>query len=200
MRDNLASLSQRPAVWRPAAASWHAHVNALQVAPTMQDWLTNRASLTARLVARCGQFRVQKLEQSTALCLADEYAAIALPRRSKVHQREVLLRCDGEAMVYAHTVVSLQASATQWPLFSTLGERSLGSTLFNDPQVVRGALSYARLRASHPLLRRVRAVYPLAPSCLSLPARRSLFWRKGSCLLVTELFLPGILQLGASGV
>ncbi|WP_223827274.1 chorismate--pyruvate lyase family protein [Undibacterium oligocarboniphilum] len=177
-----------------AAGQWFSHVQTVDQRRSMQDWLTNRDSLTARLVARCGQFRVQRLSQHKALCLTDEYAALGLARVEKVHQREVILRCDGEAMIYGHTVVPLTATAAQWPLFRGLGERSLGSTLFNDPLVERGRLSFARLHAQHPLMRRIRAVLPQIQAA-SLPARRSLFWRKGACLLVTEVFLPAVLTL-----
>ncbi|MFZ6655328.1 chorismate--pyruvate lyase family protein [Undibacterium sp. TJN19] len=179
-------------IQRPRVAHWFDHVNAVQATPVMQDWLTNRDSLTARLVARCGQFRVQRLSQHKAMCLRDEYAAIGLTQAVKVHEREVFLRCDGIAMVYGHTVVPLTATANEWPLFHALGEKSLGSTLFNDPLVRRGDLSYARLRHSHPLIRRIVARQPDLADVVSMLARRSLFWRKGGCLQVTEVFLPGV--------
>lgn len=179
----------------PAAARWHQHVNGVHASDNMADWLTHRASLTARLVARCQQFRVQRLHQRLALCLTDEIAEIGLARPVKVVEREVLLRCDGHAMVYAHTVVPMTATAMQWPLFASLGEKSLGSTLFSDPLVVRGELAYAKLRHTHPLMRRIHALHVLAELPLSLFARRSVFRRKGSCLLVTEVFLPEINRL-----
>lgn len=174
------------------AARWHNHVNAVCASAPMRDWLINRASLTARLVAASQQFRVQRLHQRQAICLADEFAEIALHRPQKVLERDVLLRCDGAAMVYAHTVVPLTASASQWPLFAALGEKSLGSTLFKDPLVERCALSYARLRFDHALMRRIHALQLLDEGVGSLLARRSVFRRKGGCLLVTEIFLPAI--------
>lgn len=184
----------------PAVARWHHHVNALGATSQMRDWLTNPASLTARLVARCQHFRVQRLRQRVAMCLVDEFAAIGLARPGKVMEREVILRCDDHAVVYAHTVVPLSASASQWPLFATLGERSLGTTLFSDPLVERGDLYYATLRAAHPLMRRIADVAMTAGDSLdgrhSLLARRSVFRRKGACLLVTEVFLPHIVHLG----
>ena len=180
-----------------AVAKWADHVNAVHASPVMANWLTHRASLTARLVARCKHFRVQRLHQGLSICLADEYAAIGLQRPVKVVEREVVLRCDERAVVYAHTIVPTSANATQWPLFAALGEKSLGTTLFSDPLVERGALSYARLRHTHPLMKRIAALQ-LGPeqepeNCLY--ARRSVFKRKGGCLLVTEVFLPGIGQL-----
>ena len=161
----------------------------------MADWLTHRDSLTARLVARCQRFRVQRLHQTLSSCLADEFAEIGLRRRLKVVEREVLLRCDERPVVYAHTIVPTSANATQWPLFAALGEKSLGSTLFNDPLVERGHLSYAKLRHTHPLMKRIAALQILPEPVDYLYARRSVFKRKGGCLLVTEIFLPDIRQL-----
>lgn len=171
---------------------WHNHVNAVRASVPMRDWLTNRASLTARLVARCQQFRVQRLHQKLAICLADEYAEIGLHRAQKVLEREVLLRCDDVAMVYAHTVLPMTASASEWPLFAALGEKSLGTTLFNDPLVERCALHYAKLRPDHALMQRIQKLQLLTDCSVSLLARRSVFRRKGACLLVTEVFLPSI--------
>jgi chorismate--pyruvate lyase len=177
-------------------------VNGVNPPPSMRGWLSDAGSLTAKLTARCQRFRVQCLHQRLGLCLADEAGAIGLAHAGRVLEREVLLRCDGRPMVFAHTVVPMSATAADWPLFSALGNRSLGSTLFGDPQVQRGALSYARVRGGHPLMQRARAalcglggmggVVELDPV---LYARRSLFRRKNGLLLVTEVFLPGIATL-----
>ena len=59
-------------------ALWHRHVNAVAPSSAMRDWLTAGGSLTARLVAHSGAFRVQRLHQRTALCLADEARAIGM--------------------------------------------------------------------------------------------------------------------------
>ena len=178
-----------------SAAKWYAHVNAVRASPAMLRWLTHRDSLTARLVARCQRFRVQRLHQVFSICLADEFAEIGLQRPLKVVEREVLLRCDERPVVYAHTIVPTSANAAQWPLFAALGEKSLGSTLFNDPLVERGQLSYAKLRHTHPLMKRIAALQILQEPVDYLYARRSVFRRKGGCLLVTEIFLPDVQQL-----
>lgn len=179
----------------PAVANWHSHIHKYAVSEEMRDWLTNRHSLTSRLVARCGQFRVQRLQQQVAPCLQDEFRIIGLSRRTNVVERDVLLRCDDVAVVYAHTVLPLSANASHWPLFASLGNKSLGSTLFHDPLVTRGDLHYARLRTSHPLMRRILALQLAPAQTTRLFARRSLFTRHGSSLLVTEVFLPALSAL-----
>lgn len=177
-------------------ARWLPHVNGVNPLPPMRSWLTDTASLTRKLTARSQHFRVRCLKQRRVVCLADEYAAAGLTRRRCVHEREVLLLCDGRAVVFAHTIMPLDATASDWPLFGTLGERSLGTTLFGDPRVTRGAMQYSRLPPRHPLARRAHAV--LEPDALdgTLYARRCLYRRGNSVLLVTELFLPAILRHG----
>lgn len=183
-------------------ARWLAHPEGVRAPAAMHGWLTTPGSLTARLVAHSRQFRVQKLRQDVAPCLADEARAIGLARARRVHEREVLLRCDGQAVVYGHTVVPMSASASDWPLFSALGERSLGATLFYDPLVRRGRLEFARIRPGHPLLARVHAALGEAGSPFDAGAihyaRRCLYRRRQGLLLVTEVFLPEVLELVAT--
>jgi chorismate--pyruvate lyase len=104
-------------------------------------------------------------------------------------------------VVFAHTVVPMSATAADWPLFSALGERSLGTTLFGDPQVRRGVLEFARLRAGHPLAQRAREALGLdGPDELLLYARRCLYRRRQGTLLVTEVFLPSVLELISTNI
>lgn len=186
-------------------ANWYRHALAVNAPAELVRWLTSGGSLTTRLKAHADTFRVQVLHQHAALPLADESAILGQPGRGRgrVWEREVLLRCDNTPVVFAHTVVPMSDDAADWPLFSALGERSLGTTLFGDPMVRRGALEYARLRGSHPLARRARAA--LAADGLALPdalpdqsmlyARRCLYRRRQGTLLVTEVFLPQVAAL-----
>lgn len=180
-------------------ARWHAHVNGVNATPGVRGWLTDNMSLTAKLVARSDHFRVQRLCQQRALCLADEYAVVGLPRRACVQERDVLLHCDGRPVVFAHTIVPLSATTSDWPFFGTIGERSLGTTLFGDPRVRRGALQYARLSTQHPLARRARMAVGVTAFESPLFARRCLYRRRSGVLLVTELFLPPITALKVAG-
>lgn len=176
-------------------ARWYAHVNHVNPPEHVRPWLVDTASLTAKLVACSRRFRVRRLYQGHAPCLGDEFAQIGLARRSKVRRREVLLECEEVPMVYAHSVVPLTATALDWPFFSALGERSLGTTLFGDPRVVRAPMQYARLGPQHPLVRRARQTAGFKGDMLF--ARRCLYRRRKGLLLVTELFLPAIAALSA---
>jgi len=164
----------------------------------MHDWLVTPGSLTARLVASSDAFRVRRLHQRSAPCLVDEAGAVGLARRQAVWEREVLLECDGQPVVFAHTIVPMDCDAHDWPLFSALGERSLGSTLFYDPLVRREQLEFARLGAHHPLVRRALAATGAVEVEPIYYARRCLYRRRQGALLVTEVFLPAVSNLGAA--
>jgi len=181
-------------------AAWQSHARALRAPEGMHDWLVTPGSLTARLVAGSAAFRVRRLHQRSAPCLADEAAAVKLARPQRVWEREVLLECDGEPVVFAHTIVPMDCDATDWPLFSALGERSLGTTLFYDPLVRRGQLEFARLSADHPLVRRAHAALGRQgdTDTTIYYARRCVYRRRQGLLLVTEVFLPAVLTVGAA--
>jgi chorismate--pyruvate lyase len=171
-------------------------MNGVNPPRAMRHWLVDRTSLTLKLVARSTTFRVQRIRQSLGMILSDEYAEVGMPRRTRVREREVVLRCDEHPIVYAHTIVPLAATASDWPFFNMLEERSLGSTLFGDPAVRRGELQYARLHSRHPLVQRACDAIGVKTIACPLYARRCLYQRKNGVLLVTEVFLPAIADLG----
>ncbi|MBS1169954.1 MAG: chorismate--pyruvate lyase [Burkholderiaceae bacterium] len=175
-----------------ARGRWRPHVHPA-CPKALHGWLTLESSLTAQLRAHGSPFRVQRLKQRNEPCLADEAAAIGQHHRF-ARVREVLLHCGGKPVVFAHTVVPL-ASMADWPTFGALGERSLGELLFGDRQVARGRSQFARLDGRHPLVRRLRAALPAERIESRLHARRRLFQRKNGLMLVTEVFLPGIINL-----
>lgn len=178
-----------------AHARWSSHVNAVNPSREMRAWLTDTVSLTQKLITHSRQFRVQCLRQQRAVCLADEFSVAGLANRCCVQERDVLLCCDARPVVFAHTIVPLTATVSDWPFFSTLGERSLGTTLFGDPLVERGALQFARLGAAHSLVRRAQSAID-EEIAVPLYARRCLYRRKKAILLVTEVFLPAVASIG----
>ncbi len=184
-----------------ALATWFDHPNAVQAGPLLRAWLADPGSMTFKLQARCAALRVQRLRQHSGNALVDESACLGLRPRQPVEQRDVILHCDGQPVLFGHTVTPL-ASAAAWPFFRRLGTRPLGASLFTDPLVTRAPIQYARLHAAHPLVRRVARALGEYPQHLRLPlyARRSLFQRHGSLMLVTDVFLPALHQLMALNI
>ena len=69
--------------------------------------------------------------------------------------------------------------------------------MFYDPLVRRGELEFARIRPGHPLMQRAREALGGIDETV-LFARRCLYKRRRGTLLVTEVFLPAVLNLGVN--
>jgi chorismate--pyruvate lyase len=169
--------------WQPAPSA----------ARRYRPWLTDRGSLTARIASRCPGVRVQVIFQGLRRPDRDERFVFAHRGRARVLVREVLLICDDRPVVFAHTVLDPGDLSGPWRSVTTLGNRPLGAALFADPRIRRYALRIRKLGRHHELHRRVSASVAGVPACLW--ARRSLFRLRDSPILVTEVFLPEILQL-----
>ncbi len=173
----------------PRDNQWHAP----PTATPYRTWLTDRGSLTQRIADRYPQVRVEVVFQGLRHANRDERFLFAGRPRSRVLVREVYLCCGMLPVVFAHTVMRPEDLQGVWRAVTVLGSRPLGAALFADPRVWRGPLRHKKIGPHHELYR--RAVDALPRRGASLWARRSLFALHKSPILVTEVFLPGILTL-----
>jgi len=107
--------------------------------------------------------------------------------------REVYLWCGDVPVVFAHSVARRDDLRRAWRSLTGLGSRPLGAALFANPRVRRQALRFRELRAHDELT--ARALSRAGHARSELRARRSIFMLNNSPILVTEVFLPGILAL-----
>jgi len=159
----------------------------------MRAWLVDRGSLTARIQARCPAFSVKLVFQGRGRAARDESFLVPRRQRECALVREVYLYCRRTPVVFAHSVFDPRALRGPWRGLSRLGTRPLGAALFADPRIRRYPLRQKKLTPHHELYRRACAALRSRPSFLW--ARRSLFMLHKSPILVTEVFLPGILKL-----
>ena len=145
--------------------------------PLLLECLTDTGLLTARLRRQCGDnFRLQVIEESLA--------------RPGIHQNElrrIVLWCGNRASIYAETIIPRNA-AEKLPWLRELGSVPLGEALQYRSDVSRGKFEYARIKPAQ-----LPADLP-APIDGDLWARRSEFHVGDTSLLVTEIFLPGMLD------
>lgn len=170
--ERLAQFSLTPA-WRPLAAS------RATMSPAWRAWVGSRGSLTARLVAagHGRTFRVSLLSQRLSQPSLDEAQALGLSRGRLAWLREVTLCLDNVPWVAARSVAPLTQLRGQ--RLEGLGERSLGSWLFRQPDLQRGPLEVTTATAPfHPL------VGPWG--------RRSVLRHGGFAVLVQEFFLQAM--------
>ncbi|HJV24407.1 MAG TPA: chorismate lyase [Aromatoleum sp.] len=180
---------------RPHRETWLKRPPRATVFRKLRPWLVDPGSLTARIRARCDRFAVKVLRQRLALPHRDEASLLGLRRGELAWLREVLLVANGVPVVFARSLLPRANVRGAWNLFHGIGARPLGAALFADPAISRRALTCT-------CLDRRDARYHLAGAAVApraLPprvwARRSLFRLHGRALLVSETFLPTILEL-----
>lgn len=168
----------RPDAWRSAPPP-HPH--------PLRAWLTDRGSLTARITRHYWQFNLVRLAQKFQRPTRDERRELGLREHQFAVVREVILRDGDTPLIFAHSVASRRDLRGAWRGLSRLGQRPLAEMLFHDPNVTRLPMEYKKIDARHPLYRRAKQVIEFDVSALW--ARRSVFWKGGRPLLVTEVFI-----------
>lgn len=154
----------------------------------MAQWLFDASSLTARLVALCGKdFSVHVISQQWQKLDEEEASAMSLNGVRSALVRQVLLCCDDKPLVYARTVIPVTTVQGAQRRYANLGSRPLGAMLFADRTMQREEVQVSMLPASHYANRYTR-------SSEHVWGRRSVFRVAGKPLLVSEYFLPELLD------
>ncbi len=145
-----------------------------------RKWLLDPGSLTQRLVsASQGNFRVEVIRQGWYHPTRSEAKALGMRPRQLAVIREVQLIGNGQPWVFARSVIPATTLTGKQRELNFVGSRSLGSILFRDPTMRRGPLQISRLK-----IRDGDSAW----------ARRSLFYLSDKPLLVSEVFLPALLD------
>ena len=159
-----------------------------------RDWLLDSGSLTAKLLKKSGgEFLVSVLTQSISPILLSERRILNIPNRQWAMIREVVLYGNNTPWVYARTVVPL--STLQGPLrrLHYLGDKPLGEQLFTDPSMERGNMQVAQFASSH-IPQEVMSRQLNNQAWDSTWGRRSVFRLSSQPLLVSEVFLPSLMD------
>lgn len=131
--------------------------------------------------------------QSLSRIYGDELDVMGLRANELALVREVYLYCGDTPVVFAHSVVAHKDLRGAWRSLSGLGNKSLGTVLFSNPKIERTPLVFKKVSRRHFLYDRACERLMIKPA--DLWARRSLFTLHGQSILVTEVFLPAILDL-----
>ena len=156
-----------------------------------QPWLTDRGSLTKRLIDNCpGHFRVQVLMQKHCRPMCNEALRLQMPCDAFALVREVFLLCDETPWVCARTIIPHSTLTGREKRLAHLRNRSLGAKLFADPSMRRDELEVVRIRVGDRLYSKINETIPLGVD--EIWGRRSVFYLSGKPLLVSEVFLPSV--------
>ncbi len=158
-----------------------------------RDWLIDKGSLTWRLQLRAKNFKVKPLKVMNAQPQVDEALLLGFAQNQLALLREVQLMEGALPVVFAHSILPHRSLSGAWLGLRRLGNKPLGATLFSNPKVKRTPLMFKKLARHHTLYQ--RATTHLETKPITLWARRSVFILGNAQILVTEVFLPGILAL-----
>jgi chorismate--pyruvate lyase len=161
--------------------------------PIQKRWLTRRGALTQAL-RMIGTLELRVLNEYPAGASQDEANCLNIVARRPVWVREIVMSIDGMECVAARSVTLLSASHGVWQGMRMLRSRPLADILYDNVAIVRSNFEVARLNKQTALYRTVQALkneaQPFDHPNSALLARRSVFWRQGTPLLVAECFLP----------
>ncbi|WP_157670001.1 chorismate lyase [Chitinibacter sp. GC72] len=152
----------------------------------LRPWLSERGSLTRRLIGHFPDFSLRVLCQGLYPAHQDESLFFSSPAQS-LATREVLLCSADQALVFAHSITSPDSLRRGFHLLGRTGSKPLGALLFADPTIQRSRLAFCQIDRRHPLWQ--KAVAAAGPQAATLWARRSFFYSGRDQLLVTEVFL-----------
>jgi chorismate--pyruvate lyase len=160
-----------------------------------QPWLSDTGSLTQKIEQAIGQ----KLE---VLVLRDCRQSLDSDESRYFHFkvkhcriREVLLCANGVPLVMARSIIPTMSSSGSNHEVLRLGTKPLGAVLFAKTRMhsrKKPLREIARLDKQSTLWKKCLQLYPRLPSASW--ARRTLYKLKGRPLLVSEVFLPALLD------
>jgi chorismate--pyruvate lyase len=157
-----------------------------------RSWLTESNSLTARLQHSYADFFVHPVSINIKKPVFEEAVLLKVSYHVGVQIREVLLFGNKTPLVFAHSVLPRKSLNNAWRELGKLGSKPLGAVLFANPNVKRTPLTYKKLSTNHALYK--AAVNHLSVKPAFLWARRSIFSLNCASIMVTEIFLPGLIK------
>ena len=168
------------------SADWQSTTQVTGLSNAEKEWLFEPHSLTAKLKSQSQRFAVKVLSEQK-VDLSQSQQTLLSKQVSTVLNREVLLLCDEQPIVYAQSWLPVTSNNTNNQLHN-MGERPLGDVIFQDPALRRTDIEIARFDDNHPLQ---SLVSELNLPNRSLLGRRSVFSLHNYQFLVCEVFLPG---------
>lgn len=158
----------------------------------VHDFLFHEDSLTCFIKQRCsGDFSVELISESKQQALPDETQFLSIESEETTFIRRSRLKCGEQAVVYARTIMPQQTIEGENQWLTTLGTKPLGDVLFNDEKTYRADMRYAKIPVNCELHNEATKDLDIS---FDLWGRQSLFYTAQQPLLITEIFLPAILE------
>jgi len=159
----------------------------------LHSWLIDTGSLTAKLRNLCNSFSVHLLQQRERKAFPHESTLLELADNKQLIDREVQLYCDEIPVVYARSLIPVRAISDRFKDLDNMGERPLGEKIFSDPQLNRSPIEWCAMNSENPNFGNACRNVTRTPA--RLYGRRSLFYGAAKPIMISEFFLPGIMDI-----
>lgn len=165
------------------------------ISPHLREWLCYSGSFMQRLADKGAENPAIRVLHQAWQCplpwekkwvMSDDHA-------SPAWIREVLIFSGTHYWMLARTVIPQETLMGKYESLMQLGEKALGTILFQDPDMKRSPFEFASV-PSHSLIEDYDASY-MKSDHNECWGRRSLFSLQKKTLLLTELLLPDIMLL-----
>jgi chorismate--pyruvate lyase len=157
----------------------------------VQSWIYESGSLTQRLRDFYGDaIGVKILLQQWNTPFLTERKLLALPENKYSLIREVLLHADGKPLILARTIIPKITIKVAKSNLAHLGSRPLGEVIFSYPKLERIEMDVTLINSSTWKPSAIDAVNINQ----SIYGRRTVYAIAQRQMLVSEFFLPGILN------
>jgi chorismate--pyruvate lyase len=176
--------------WQPYQSELH------DLNTNMRNWLLYPGSFMQRLREHgANNPQVQVLHQNWQIPFNSERNLLNLDIDATTWVREVLISSGNTPWMYARSIFPRETLEGKLQELTHLENRSLGSILFQDPNLKRSEFEITCLKpgsASHSQVAKQVKITDLKNA--TLWARRSKFIIEKKELLLTEVFLPAVFQ------
>lgn len=155
-------------------------------------FLYHENSLTRFIQQHCsGLFNLELISEEWQQPIRNEADLLSLTDNDTAFIRKVFLKDDEQLLVYARSIIPEKTLSGNNKRLLEMGKQPLGDFLFNDDSTYRDVMRYAII----PVDCELHAEATNGSDVTSeLWGRQSLFYIEQKPLLVTEIFLPAILE------
>lgn len=158
----------------------------------VQSWVYEPGSLTQRLRDYYGDaIAVKILLQQWNTPFLTERKLLKLPENKYSLIREVLLHADGKPLILARTIIPASTIKVAKSNLAHLGSRPLGEVIFSYPKLERIEMDVALINPptwTQPAIAEGHIDQPIW-------GRRTVYAIAQRQMLVSEFFLPGVLEV-----
>lgn len=177
---------------------WENHPT-LQAPAYLKAWLLDPGSFMQRLSDKGAlNPRIHILSEEWQYAEPWEHDALNIASHAKALVREVLILSDQHHWMFARTILPKDTLTGEEAVLAHLNTRSLGTVLFNHPDMTRSAFAFARISPETRWYQKIKNSineFFCMDGIKEIWSRYSIFHLQEKKLLLTEVFLPDIAHL-----